>query len=157
MTPKQRKLARHALGLPNAKRQSFRNRFVASYCRAGTMISGARMVLATMRGVRTISAFHIRKLIKSYKQSAKWDRLAPRTKSDYSKVLEYILTSWVEKTLPRCAVQLSLRRKMQIATGRACQLSSHMLSILFEHAIDLDWQRDNPAKGIPKIKNRRGP
>lgn len=27
MTPEQRKLARHALGLPNGKRRSFRNRF----------------------------------------------------------------------------------------------------------------------------------
>ena len=31
-----------------------------------------------------------------------------------------------------------------------------MLSILFEHAIDLDWQRDNPAKGIEKIKTGDG-
>jgi integrase len=32
----------------------------------------------------------------------------------------------------------------------------HMLSILFEQAIDLDWQRDNPAKGIAKIKTGDG-
>lgn len=32
----------------------------------------------------------------------------------------------------------------------------HMLSILFEHAIDLDWQRENPAKGIEKIKTGDG-
>jgi len=31
-----------------------------------------------------------------------------------------------------------------------------MLSILFEQAIDLDWQRDNPAKGIAKIKTGDG-
>jgi integrase len=31
-----------------------------------------------------------------------------------------------------------------------------MLSILFEHAIDLDWQRDNPAKGIAKIQTGEG-
>lgn len=31
-----------------------------------------------------------------------------------------------------------------------------MLSILFEHAIDLDWQRDNPAKGIEKLKTGSG-
>lgn len=29
MTPKQRKLARHALGLPNKMRMSYRNRFIA--------------------------------------------------------------------------------------------------------------------------------
>ena len=31
MTPKQRKLARHALGLPNRTKRSYRNRFRASY------------------------------------------------------------------------------------------------------------------------------
>ena len=31
MTPKQRKLARHALGLPNRDNRSYRNRFVAAY------------------------------------------------------------------------------------------------------------------------------
>ena len=31
MTPTQRKLARHALGLPNATRVSYRNRYVADY------------------------------------------------------------------------------------------------------------------------------
>lgn len=35
MTPKQRKLARHALGLPNRARRSYRNRFVATYCEGG--------------------------------------------------------------------------------------------------------------------------
>lgn len=29
MTPEQKELARHALGLPNGRRQSYRNRFVA--------------------------------------------------------------------------------------------------------------------------------
>ena len=29
MTPRQRELARHAIGLPNDKRQSYRNRFIA--------------------------------------------------------------------------------------------------------------------------------
>lgn len=31
MTPNQRTLARHALGLPNRQRRSYRNQFVASY------------------------------------------------------------------------------------------------------------------------------
>jgi hypothetical protein len=31
-----------------------------------------------------------------------------------------------------------------------------MLSILLEHAIDLDWQRDNPAKGVEKPKTGEG-
>lgn len=43
MTPKQRKLARHALGLPNDKKQSFRNRFVATYAPGGDYDQWARM------------------------------------------------------------------------------------------------------------------
>jgi hypothetical protein len=31
MTPTQRRLARHALGLPNSRRCSYRNRFIAAY------------------------------------------------------------------------------------------------------------------------------
>ena len=31
MTPKQKRLARHALGLPNAQNRSYRNRFIATY------------------------------------------------------------------------------------------------------------------------------
>lgn len=30
MSPEQRKLARHALGLPNERKKSYRNRFIAS-------------------------------------------------------------------------------------------------------------------------------
>lgn len=31
MTPRQKRLARHALGLPNAQNRSYRNRFIATY------------------------------------------------------------------------------------------------------------------------------
>lgn len=43
MTPKQRKLARHALGLPNRDRRSYRNRFVAAYA-PGDYDEWAKMV-----------------------------------------------------------------------------------------------------------------
>lgn len=32
MTPTQRRLARHALGLPNTRNRSYRNSFLATYC-----------------------------------------------------------------------------------------------------------------------------
>lgn len=100
-------------------------------------------------------SFH--KLIESYKQSPKWDRLAPRTKPDYSNVLEY-LDDTIGKKNPA-----KMRRSSVIAAqianrhrARFANYIPHMLSILFEHAIDLDWQRDNPAKGIEKIKTGEG-
>lgn len=97
------------------------------------------------------------KLIESYKQSPKWDRLAPRTKSDYSKILEYLSDTIGKKNPTKMrrssviAAQLANRHRARFAN-----YIPHMLSILFEHAIDLDWQRDNPAKGIEKIKTGDG-
>jgi hypothetical protein len=49
MTPRQRKLARHALGLPNAARRSYRNHYVAAYA-AGPYDDWAAMVDAGEAG-----------------------------------------------------------------------------------------------------------
>jgi integrase len=97
------------------------------------------------------------KLIANYKQSPKWQRLAPRTKSDYSKVLEY-LQDVVGKHDPTkmrrsTVIEAQMRNSHR---ARFANYIPHMLSILFEHAIDLDWQRDNPAKGIEKLKTGDG-
>lgn len=97
------------------------------------------------------------KLIASYKQSPKWQKLAPRTKSDYSKVLEY-LSDTVGKKDPT-KMRRSTIIDAQMANRHRARFANyvpHMLSILFEHAIDLDWQRDNPAKGIEKLKTGDG-
>ena len=32
----------------------------------------------------------------------------------------------------------------------------HMFSILFEHAINLDWMQANPAKGVERLKTGTG-
>lgn len=97
------------------------------------------------------------KLILSYKQSPKWERLAPRTKSDYSKVLEYIHDTVGKKDPTKMrrstVIQAQMANKHR---ARFANYIPHMLSILFEHAIDLDWQRDNPAKGVQKIKTGDG-
>lgn len=98
-----------------------------------------------------------RRLIASYKQSPKWQRLAPRTKSDYSKVLEYLIDTVGDKDPTR--LRRSTIIEAQIANRHRARFANyipHMLSILFEHAIDLDWQRDNPAKGIEKLKTGEG-
>ena len=45
-----------------------------------------------MRGGGAIeSRFTFEKLILHYKQSPKWAKLAPRTKQDYNKVLDYLI------------------------------------------------------------------
>jgi len=111
-----------------------------------------------MRGDGALSQrFTFDKLIQSYKQSPKWERLASRTKADYSKVLEYlhdVIGSKDPAKMRRSTVieaQMANRHRARFAN-----YIPHMLSILFEQAIDLDWQRDNPAKGIAKIKTGDG-
>lgn len=92
------------------------------------------------------------KLILSYRQSPKWKRLAPRTKKDYLKGLEY-LHEVIGKKDP-----VKMRRvhviEAQMANRHRARFAiyiQHMLSILFEHAINLDWMTTNPAKGVEKI------
>jgi hypothetical protein len=104
-------------------------------------------------GGNPVTKLNFDKLITSYKQSPKWERLAPLTKSDYSKVLEYLHDTIGKKNPTKMrrstviAAQMANRHRARFAN-----YIPHMLSILFEHAIDIDWQRDNPAKGIEKIK-----
>jgi integrase len=111
-----------------------------------------------MRGGGALSQrFTFEKLIKSYKQSPKWERLAPRTKSDYSKVLEYLSDTIGSKDPTK--MRRSTIIEAQMANRHRARFANYipnMLSIMFEHAIDLGWQRDNPAKGIAKIKTGEG-
>lgn len=111
-----------------------------------------------MRGGGSLSQkFTFEKLILSYKQSPKWDRLAPRTRADYSKVLEYLSDTVGSKNPTK--MRRSTIIEAQMANRHRARFANyipHMLSILFEHAIDLDWQRDNPAKGIAKIQTGEG-
>ncbi len=107
-----------------------------------------------MRGSGAIAQKHtFEKLILSHKLSPKWGRLAPRTKKDYSKVLEYISDTVGAKNPTKMrrstiiAAQMANRHRKRFAN-----YITDILSILFAHAIDLNWQRDNPARGISKIK-----
>jgi len=111
-----------------------------------------------MRGEGRLSnrlTFH--KLIASYKLSPRWERLASRTRADYSKVLEYIADTIGDRDPTK--MRRSVVIEAQMANRHRARFANyipHMLSILFEHAIDLDWQRENPAKGIAKIKTGEG-
>ena len=113
---------------------------------------------ALMRGGGPVSKVHtFDKLIASYKQSPKWDNLASRTKRDYSKVLEYIVDTIGSKNPTK--MRRSTIIEAQLANKHRARFANyivHMLSILFEHAIDLDWQRHNPARGIARIKTGEG-
>lgn len=91
-------------------------------------------------------------LIDSYRQSDRWTNLKPRTRADYEKILTYI----AEKNGPRDVARLT--RKDVIAAmeknrnrTRFANYIPQVLSVLCEHAIDLGWIKDNPAKGVRRI------
>ena len=100
-------------------------------------------------------------LITSYRRSARWAKLSPRTRADYEKVLLYI----DDKLGTRDATRLIRRdviaaRDANTHRTRFANYVPSVLSVLMEHAIDLGWRRDNPAKGVPQLvtpEDRRRP
>lgn len=93
-------------------------------------------------------------LIKSYRGSDRWTGLKPNTRRTYEAVLIYI----EEKNGARDATRT--RRKDVIAAQSAnfeqrpkfANDLPRIMSVLFEHAIDLGWMDHNPAKGVKKRK-----
>lgn len=97
-------------------------------------------------------------LVKSYERSQRYRGLAPRTAWDYDKVL-----AWVRKKLGPLPVA-SIRRKDVIrardANADAIRFANYIVQvvrILMEHAIDLGWRDDNPAKGVSLLKSEAAP
>ena len=95
-------------------------------------------------------------LVKSYRLSLKYLKLAPRTRSDYEKVL-----AWVEEKLGATDATKIQRKdiiRAQSANADAVRFANYIvqvLRILMEHAIDLGWRQanDNPAKGISMLES----
>ena len=92
-------------------------------------------------------------LIESYRKSDRWTNLSTRTRSDYEKVLLYLLDKNASKDCTR------LQRKDVIAAMNAnthrvrfANYIPEVISVLCEHAIDLGWKRANPAKGVRRLK-----
>lgn len=105
-----------------------------------------------LTGKRTEARTGWTALIASYMQSDRWAGLKPRTRSDYERVLTYL-----DKTIGRRDVAL-LTRKDVIAAMEAnrhrvrfANYIPQVMSILCEHAVDIGWRKDNPAKGTRRI------
>lgn len=103
----------------------------------------------------------LERLIASYRSASRYTFLRARTRRDYDQVLDYL-----EATLGQEAVA-SIKRPQVIAQMEAnahrtrfANYISQVLSVLFEHAIDLGWLDHNPAKSVRKLKTpaeRRAP
>lgn len=92
-------------------------------------------------------------LMDDYRTSDRWRDLKPRTRSDYDKVMDYLrekIGTRDVKALTRSDVI-----KAQRANAHRTRFANYipqMLVVLCEHAIDLDWIRNNPAKGVRALK-----
>lgn len=92
-------------------------------------------------------------LIASYRRSDRWTGLKPRTRADYEKVLAYL----EDKIGGRDVKRLTRRdviRAME-ANAHRVRFANYIpavMSVLLEHAIDIGWTNDNPAKGVRKMK-----
>ena len=94
-----------------------------------------------------------RALIRSYKQSPRFARLAPRTKSDYLKVLDAILDAIGDLPADKMRrVDVVRLRDANAGTPRFATYAVQVLRILFEHARDIGWRDDNPATGVSGVK-----
>ena len=92
-------------------------------------------------------------LIASYKRSDRFARLAPRTKSDYDKVMGFLQDQIGPLDPSRMQRKDIIRLQSENADAvRFANYCVQVIRILMEHAIDIGWREQNPAKGIRLIK-----
>lgn len=92
-------------------------------------------------------------LIKDYRTSERWINLKPRTRKDYENVMVYLsekIGSRDVKSLTRADVIAA--QKANAHRTRFANYIPQMLVILCEHAIDIGWLKENPAKGVRALK-----
>ncbi len=91
-------------------------------------------------------------LVASYRTSDRWLALRTRTRADYELVLEYITGKNGDKDMTRAkrsdilAAMDANRHRVRFANA-----IPQVMSVLCEHAIDLGWRADNPAKGTRRL------
>ena len=100
---------------------------------------------------------NFRKLIEVYKADQHFKDLAPRTRKDYAKVMDYLLDTLANddpaKMIRRDVIEAQMANtyRARFANEIVAQLSR-----LFECAINLGWITHNPAKGVAKLKTGEG-
>lgn len=102
-----------------------------------------------------------RALIESYRKSDRWTNRKPRTRADYEKVLLYIEEKNGNRDVTR-TIRKDVIKAMEANRHRTrfANYVPQVMSVLFEHAIDLGWMKDNPAKGVRRMstpKDREQP
>ncbi|MCA0846069.1 tyrosine-type recombinase/integrase [Salipiger thiooxidans] len=98
-----------------------------------------------------------RGLITSYKSSADWKKLKPRTQYDYANRLDRIgekLGHLDPAKMRRIDV---IRIRDNASNVRDANYLVQVLRILFGHAMDIGWMDANPAKGVKSLKSDAPP
>ena len=93
-------------------------------------------------------------LVEAFRASDRWRDLKPRTRADYDKCFDYIVTRNGDRDVSRLTPRdVSAMLDANAHRVRFGNYVAAVLSVLCEFArADLGWLRDNPAKGVRKRK-----
>jgi integrase len=111
-----------------------------------------------MRGIENTSKkSSFENLIKLYKQTPRYIDLSAKSKKEYNRYFDYL----IERAGSKDAKSFQRKHALEIQSAfadkpRSANYLLQTLSILFEHSIDLGWRKDNPAKGVRKLKGGSG-
>lgn len=95
----------------------------------------------------TTTAKTFRALVKSYRRSGRYVRLAPRTRQDYEKILGWVLDKLGDLPAHKMQRKDVIRaRDANASTVRFANYIVQVLRVLMEHAIDEGWRQDNPPR-----------
>ncbi len=96
-------------------------------------------------------------LILLYKKSPYWNELQAATQKSYDRYLEYMRErAGKQDTQKFQRKHAIIIQQANSDRPRTANYILQVLSVLLEFAIDLGWRRDNPAKGIRKLKGGEG-
>lgn len=92
-------------------------------------------------------------LVADYRGSDRWAGLKPRTRSDYEKVMLYINEKIGDRDVKVFSRPDAIAaQKANVHRVRFANYIVQMMVILCEHAIDIGWIKENPAKGVRALK-----
>lgn len=106
-----------------------------------------------LTGKRAMAKTSWAALMDDYRKSDRCLSLKPRTRADYDKMLAYLRPKIGDrdvKSLSRAHVIEA--QKANAHRTRFANYVVQMLVVLCEHAIDLGWIKQNPAKGVRALK-----
>ena len=126
---------------------------VRIHAQPGTAEFAAEYALAMKGRAQAPAARNFAALIRHYKASPSYAKLAPRTKADYDKVLSFIAGRIGD--IDPAKVQRRHVIAWQAENAGAQRFANYLVQIiriLMEQAITLGWREINPARGVAMLK-----